>query len=285
MGDSAAPLFLTGEPEIKFRLTDVDPPSRVYIARDDIIRITLWTRTSTFPVTVNMRILRPNGEIIPNQWQVIPQGSMLSSASEFNLMEGYLLSVGATMLPIQLTRGDAFLVVELIRSATPTYIPNQVLISGYLTAKQNLSWPGSPVLAPYDQRGLIRSLALTDPAAGVEASQTVPSGVMWRVKGLFYQLVTDATVINRIGCVIIDDGTNVLFNLPPAALSTASGTFHFSWGDGLGNLFTAPFLAQPLPRDLIMLTGWRIRTATTNLQAGDNINIPFLTLEEWPVGL
>jgi hypothetical protein len=284
MGDSGAPLFLTGEPEIKFRLTDIDPPSDVYIARDDLLRITIITRTPGFPVTVLLRILLPGREIIPNQFEVIPQGGQLASTATFNLTEGFLLSATATMLPLFNTRGDGFVIVELVRAGTPVVSVSLVLISGFITGRQALTYPTSPVTSPFDQRGLIRSVLGTNPGAGVEITETVPAGVMWRLSSIAFRLVTDATAGNRQVILRLDDGSSTFADIPAPAVQIALLDVGYTFGDGLTSFASAFDQIAPTPRGVLLQAGWRIRTLTTNLQAGDNFGAPEFNIEEWPNG-
>lgn len=113
----------------------------------------------------------------------------------------------------------------------------------------------------------------TDPAAGAEASVTVPAGDNWTLTSALISLVTDATVANRRVHLIIDDGTTTVLNLVGSVDQAASLTVVYSWTAG-GNDSAAVRdgvlnLGQ-LPTDLRLLPGWRIRTLTTGLQAGDN---------------
>jgi hypothetical protein len=121
-----------------------------------------------------------------------------------------------------------------------------------------------------------------DPAAGAEVTITVPQTARWRVLGLRFQLVTDATVVNRQVDLVIDDGANVVLRIEPPAVQGAGGTRGYNYGPGLParTVLTQEFLGA-LPVEAVLEGGWRIRTVTALLQAADNYNGVFLWVEEW----
>jgi len=156
------------------------------------------------------------------------------------------------------------------------------LISDYLDSGQNLSWPHSHLRSNVGEQGYLRSVAGTNPAAGNEVSETVPTNARWRLKSLIATLVTDATVVTRVVRIVIDDGTNMLWRGSAAFDQTASWDIYYVFADhtfrGDDNQGQ---IHMPLPRDLLLFQGWRVRTVTANLQAGDNWAAPQLLVEEW----
>jgi hypothetical protein len=94
--------------------------------------------------------------------------------------------------------------------------------------------------------------------------------------------VTDATVSNRVIRLQVTDGTTVLSTLSPNSLQAASLTRVYSNArhtqslDASGN----NLLINPLI-DSIIGAGYKIRTNTINLQAGDNYGTPQMLVEEW----
>lgn len=134
---------------------------------------------------------------------------------------------------------------------------------------------------PNDQ-GFVRSVLGTDPAAGAEVSETVPTNARWKLHSIIASLVTDGTVANRNVNWIIDDGTTTLYtsndNTNHAATTTASHILSENQTRGtIGTIYNSPMN----PVGLVLFQGWRIRTSTTNLQAGDNWAAPQIFVEEW----
>ena len=131
--------------------------------------------------------------------------------------------------------------------------------------------------------GTPTSVAGTNPAAGAEISETVPTGKRWRVLGLQFSLVTSATVANREVVIVVDDGTNTLFQSPSGANHAASLTWAYSAaavGQPVAGA-TATTVRQINFPPLLLPAGARIRTATTNIQAGDDYGAPRLLVQEY----
>lgn len=133
-----------------------------------------------------------------------------------------------------------------------------------------------------DGPGTIRSITGTDPAAGAEISETVPADARWRLMGVGLTLVTDATAANREVRLVIDDGTTIIAEIPAGVTQVASETRRYSFGAGFPRGAGAQSLnvIAPLP-PVVLGAGYRVRTLTTNLQAGDNYGAPQLLVEEW----
>jgi len=283
MAEEAATPILTEGPLIHFRLDQVNPPSTVYVARDDLFRVTVTSRTTIFDVHVLFRLLLPNGEIVPNTFIVRPPVSLVPFALEITLAEGFLLSVGVSCTPGSPARGDVFCQVELQRFQSGQAFQGLMLIAGYISGSQDLAWPSIPPANSFEGRGNILSFAGTDPAAGVEITQAVPTGVLWRLSSLSFVLTTDATVSNRQVRLVLDDGANIFARIPAPAVQPASIAVRYTFGDGLANFSAGDDAVAPTPSGLLLPVGFRFRTLTTNLQAGDNFGQPQFNVEEWLV--
>lgn len=156
------------------------------------------------------------------------------------------------------------------------------LFADYVTDTVAPAYPNGRVSSSIEGPGLIRSITGTDPAAGVEISESVPTGALWQLLGLSFTFIADATVASRETHTVIDDGTTILYQSGPSALVAASGASRFSLS-GL-QAFSSSSSLRALPfnsPNFKLLAGYRIRTSTVNLQAGDNYATPQLLVEEW----
>lgn len=132
-------------------------------------------------------------------------------------------------------------------------------------------------------RGTLLTIVGTDPAAGVEITETVPAGQRWRIAAFRIELVTDATVPGRVLAIFVDDGTNNFFKTTATGVQAASVTRSYSCGASVPNLsllFGGEQVAWP--SQLVLSAGDRIRTVTINLAAGDDFTAPILLVEQWP---
>jgi hypothetical protein len=121
----------------------------------------------------------------------------------------------------------------------------------------------------------IVTVSSADPAAGAEISYTIPTGQLFEVTAVTFALVTSATAANRRVALTFDDGTNVFFKSVAQVVQTASLTWTYS--AGAGGVDTTSVAGTDmklvLPVGLILPGGYRIRTASTALEADDNYGI------------
>lgn len=122
-----------------------------------------------------------------------------------------------------------------------------------------------------------------DPAAGAEISLTIPGRSAWDIYAVFFSMVTDANVASRFANVTLDDGQNVFARVVSPLLQGASSTRSYTYYRGADvSTVSAEGIRAPLPEPLRMLPGWRIRTETQNLRAGDNYGAMTLYAQETP---
>jgi hypothetical protein len=123
-----------------------------------------------------------------------------------------------------------------------------------------------------------------DPAAGAEATVTVPGRARWELLSFLVTLVTDATVVNRAVQLVADDATTIYVRQPTPAVQAASLTVNYDFLGSLGySLADAVSGLQVIGTPpLTLYPGHRIRTSTLNLQAADNYGAPVLLVREVP---
>jgi hypothetical protein len=153
---------------------------------------------------------------------------------------------------------------------------------GYITDTSTIEWPGGLNEGSTQGPGLIRTITGTDPAAGVEISETVPTGALWRLKLIRNTLVTDATVASRVEHLLFDDGANILWESDNVSAQAASLTITQSFSEaGVRVATSVGNVVNSIPPDNRLAAGYRIRTLTNLLKAGDNFGPPQYEVEEW----
>ncbi|MGB2711403.1 MAG: hypothetical protein WBC33_07785 [Conexibacter sp.] len=257
-------------------------PRGLYITGEDYLRITAWCSLASTQVIVTGRTLRVDGKAIVHRERLAANSDRTSASRDMRVGEGWLTELSAIVVGSAPQRGHVFVRVDLMRGEGAAGEFIATLIQGYVTATARRAWPDSTIDDAVWGDGLLRAVAGTDPGAGVEISQTVPTNTRWRYLAMRYQLVTDGTAANRWAIIVLDDGTNVYFQSEPTAAIVASTTRQFNIGNGTQRqaLANADFMLT-FPVDLRQPAGHRIRTATLNLQAGDNYAAPQLLVEEW----
>ena len=202
-----------------------------------------------------------------------------SAGTEVMPVSGVLLHlhVGVTTATV---RGETYIRVQLRRDGQDTVdLINDYLSSGYFP-----SWPPGTPKDSIEGPGFIRSVLGTNPAAGVEISETVPTNARWKLLSVFARLVTDGAGTPTPG-LLIDDGTNTLFFIRSTSSQAVSVTIDWSWTHGLGvaQIDVGSVRTMPLPIDIILPAGYRITTSTAGIDAGDDWAAPRLLVEEWIV--
>lgn len=274
---------LTRPAEISFAKRDLQPPSSLYIDRDDSL---LWAAQSQEVVgqqiTLNARILRPTGEIIPQQYK-LTVSALAFATIPIQLTEGWLLSLAVTASPNDITDGQVYTTVELFRSIYNNNGPSRRLIGGYLSQFGAQSWPEMEPRAPIEGRGFIRSDLQGNPAAGAEFSVTVDQNTRVRLISVTATLTASAAAANRVPSLVLDDGVDILGRFPAGTI-TALQAPTITWA-AVGSQFGAAAsgaLVVPIPCEFaVLLEGFRIRSLTNAIDAGDQYSAVNVWTERW----
>lgn len=269
--------------EVHIASREVQPPTYVYLQAED--QLTVETNIPVLPLPVSIsirgRFLRPDGEIVGVQKTLLATTTL--SFISFSMGEGTLLSINAFLTSLILnTPGAIFCTIFVSRDTPDINVGQSILCSDYITTAHNPSWPFGRAISPQDGTGRVRSITGTTQAAGVDISETVPANVRWNLLAFTATLTTSATVANRTPIFLIDDGVNILsvaegintqaasllnrYSLSPVVPSQAVIGGNISIG------FTVPIL---------LAAGFRIRSSTINLQAGDQWSAPQYAVQEW----
>jgi hypothetical protein len=257
-------------------------PSAVYMRIDDNIRITSYNSLASVRLEVRSRILGCEGNIIASGDVQVPNSDRTAKQSIFITPEGWLLGLEIFASAASPFRGQTYVVVEIVRGLGSSATVLQTLAMGYLTAKEPLAYPGSPLQSSIEGRGWMRSFTGTNPAAGAESTETVPTGARWRLVGHFITLTTSATAATREFGLIIDDGVNTMLGSGPqiGQITTLVRAYNGFLSNQRAALGAGVLLPYPIP-EAICLAGWRIRTSTVAIQVGDDYTAPQLLVEEW----
>jgi hypothetical protein len=132
----------------------------------------------------------------------------------------------------------------------------------------------------------LKTVVVVAPAAGAELNISPRGGEMWRVLSLVFSLATDANVANRGVRLTVDDGTSVHWCAIAPTLQAASLTTRYGVYAGAGREATsADTTTFPLgDGGQWLLGGWRLRTDTNNIQAGDQYTGIVALVEEYHTG-
>lgn len=132
----------------------------------------------------------------------------------------------------------------------------------------------------------IRALVGTDPAAGVEISEFVPVSTVRRLMSISFTLVTDATAIERIVSLILDDGVNIFYQVAATQSQFGSQTLRYSVAIGVPETTRQNIVTLPIPAVWLAAfpANFRFRTLTTGLQPADDFTAPVQLFEGFRIG-
>jgi len=157
------------------------------------------------------------------------------------------------------------------------------LLEGYPDLRESLAWPIVPFPTLLAQRGQIVPITGTNPAAGVEISETVPNNNYWRLKALRAAITTDSNTANRRPVLRITINSIIVCDCINPTTTTANSTVTYQWGHGLqyGTDSIGLFGSGGLISDLLLPPGSVIATVTAGILAGDNWAAPTLLVERF----
>lgn len=257
-------------------------PGGLYLTGEDSLRLTTWGSLAAAVVVMEGRLVDPDGCMVPLAERHVPNSDRSAASSTFPLREGLLTNVQLRVSSGAAVVGRIAAILEVVRGQTNAVQPIGTLLQGYVPSASRLAWPGSPITPFTSGAGWLRIISGTDPGAGVEISETVPTGARWRLRAFSFALVTSATVANRTPVLTIDDGANVFFETGSNVAQTATLTAKYRAAIGVPlTTFGTTSYNLPLPSDLVLPAGARIRTVTGLLQAGDDYGAPIYAVEEF----
>ncbi len=293
---------------VSFGFQGISPPSPLYVQRDDTLFLELISAVG-FSDLINFttRLMLPQPSVAgqPDRPGAPPSELTLGGNTivtiqnalkgnglgtlvllQVPLTEGYLLSCGAIGgTGANSQRGIDFVRAFIARGApvSPTPFTTWTLFADYVTAAQPVGWPGGRQVYPTEGAGAIVNTNPANPAAGADFTITMPTNGRVRVSTLNAQLVTSATVINRIVRVQIKNGLgNLVYQAPPQQVIPASTTAQVTFAPGqITSVVDVTTVNVPLPGPVVLGGGFTLGTSTTNLQIGDQWSNISLSSEQW----
>jgi hypothetical protein len=265
-----------------YRVFDVDPPSQVYIDQNDQLVVQVYTSVANPTVALEVRLLLPNGTIQVMEFTLGAIAARSLTGFAFSLAPGFLLSVSAMTNGPTLPRGQCYVRGAISRQAVGAQRFSLVLFADYLCNTQGLTWPPGDVSPMFAGLGNIRSITGTAPAAGAEISEAVAANSIWQLLSFRFGFTASAAAGNRNIELVIDDGVNQLFHENALITVVANGTGSFNYGPNLTrSIATVANSQSQYPQGMFLAAGFRIRTITNGLLAGDQYTAPQYLVMEW----
>lgn len=274
---------LTGRPQpATFRRAGVQPPGALYVERDDRLFVRLRSMTASGILTIGVRMLKPDGDVVPFGFTIPSQADSAPNFYTFDLTEGFLLSVVVTTDSLGLPRGRAFVEVGLFRNLATAPLFAHLLLADHLTTRGLLAWPAGREVTTTEGPGSLFLRAGGDPAAGAEAQYVNAADSKERIISVRFTLVTSAAAPVRRVHLVFDDQATTMFDLAAADTQAASLTRNYNClAEGFQRAAQDSEIYIPLPPDFFLTSNFRLRTLTTNLDVADNFGGMTLYTENW----
>ncbi len=284
MAAAAPPAVMTPAmmSQITFNTREVPAPAALYITRDDILVLRVRNSVAGINVTCRGRYLGRDGQVHRFSEFVVPTSDRASNNLQIELDYGFLLSVTVAVGETEVVRRGQTFVQVFLQHGSVEAVYQQLLVSDYVTQQAPVGWPGGILRSSIEGPGMLRSITLTDPAAGVEISQVVIADARWRFISLHASLVTAAVAGARVPVLVFDDGANTYFQMEAGVNQGGGSTVFWTWSIH-GHKETSAVFSRPAigVAPMVLLQGHRIRTTTQALDPGDNWGAPQLYVEEW----
>jgi len=268
---------------ISFKTQQVEPPSSVYATLDDKVIVALNVPTFALPITVRtmMRVLRPDGRVMPEQFDDVVNTQIFSVAH--TISEGFVLSASAFVIAGAVNfPGAAYYRLVLVHGNLPQPDVQVPLIEDYISGSYIPTWPITPPHMPQRDGGHVRAVVFSAPAAGADFLITVPAVVRWRFMSLRASLTASATVGNRQVRIAVDDGANIFNACGSSVVQTAGQTIGYDFVAGLSTSgANANEATIGAPGGLVLAQGFRVSSVTTGILAGDQWSTQIVGVEEY----
>lgn len=258
-------------------------PSEFYLTGEDRLRVVSCNALVGVSLKVQWRTVNTDGDIVPNSEDHTPTTDRTVKTQDFELGTGSLLNVTVFANAGAPRIGQTYVMVQLVRGIGAAAIVLGTLLGGCVTQTQALGFPGSPILNSTDAGFVTRTIRGTVPAAGVDFSETVPTGARWELMSVVARLTTSAVVASRGATLILADGIDVMAMCPHALAAPASSVRDYAWMQSMVNAVALVGLAgfQGVPTGLQLTAGQHFNAFTINIQAADTWTALVYTVKEW----
>lgn len=252
---------------------------------EDNLRIITVCSVAGVAVTIGGRARASDGTLSAFAHVVAPPSDRSVLVTDVALAPGYLVNLAAYASAGTPKIGECFVIVQLIRGFSGATIVVGELLADYVTARQAVAWPGSPIRSSIEGGGCIKTFEGTQPAAGADIFETVPDNTRWELIAVRAVLTCSSTAANRKAQLFIRDQVAGSYAAGFTRFVSASANqqhFHY-WGRSVDevNVQTENWWAIPLPHDVILLATHQVRIFALAMQAGDQWTAPFLHVREW----
>lgn len=254
-----------------------------YTTGEDNLRIVSFNAAGGVRLKLNARVVGNDQKASPQVWDHTPNTDRSAAMNDFALSGLTLLNLSVFASAGAPRIGQTFVIVQLIRGVGAAAIVLGTILQGYVTTTQAVAWPGSPIETSIEGGGVLRAITGTQPAAGGEIAETVPTGARWELLSFRAALTTNAAAGVRSPIVAFDNGTTNYSRAPNPGTTGPGSANDYYWAQGVNGavLIDGQTRLGTLPASPLLLAGFLLKTSTQFMAAGDQWTAPILLVREW----
>ena len=253
-----------------------------YVRNNDFLRLDARSSVASVVLQFTGLLLTTWGDYVPLQFELRPTSDRASTTAIFKLTEGFLYHLQCRVSSGTVRRGQCFVKVGLQQGDNDLAMLHTTILSDYVDLAYEVAYPGSPIRSSLEGPGFKRVFTGTNPAAGAEISETVPTNATWTLWSILFAFAVANSGAAREISLNISDGTDIFFSLTHSAAATINATTTYLWGKGVNGVGAVENLRASTPIGEYRLPqGYVITTVTPLIVAGDDYGAPLLQVEEW----
>ena len=272
---------------------------RYRIRQGQTVQVNVYSNTATF-IVGHFRVIYDDGSEDDFRFQNTASGSartavLVTVGGRAARQDGWIIDLYVSQLggtePTQ--RGQLYAEAYVILPGGSTAQITSEIAADYVYSGNPLVLGRNMSPGPTGGQGAIRTVTGANPAAGAEVSEAVPTGAVWELLSFSAVLVTDGTSATRIAHLYADDGTTanrraILYGNQTGQSLSLTRTHFWSPGNdrsgiNVGVVTDTDVLILNITNQMkigFLLAGYRLRTATSGLQGGDDYAAPIFQVEE-----
>lgn len=267
----------------EFALGAVPPPASLWLIPESWIGLAVWNSAASAAIRLRGRMIAADGRHVLISELLTPTTDRVRSFTTLRPGEGFLFQLTAFEEAGAPLRGQTWVELSIGHGREVFANRDAILARDYLAGGVAVAFPGGPIRSSVEGPGALRSITGTDPAAGAEISETVPTNARWRLHSLRAQFLADATAATRRPTLVVDDGTTMYGRFGGVSVNVVAGqSMQISFAPVGENVnISGIYSVVSILNEPLLLAGHRFRTITISIQAGDNWGVPQFLVEEW----
>ena len=253
-----------------------------YVRNNDFLRVDARSSQASVVLQFTGLLLTAQGNYVTIQFELRPTSDRASTTAVFALTEGFLYHFQCRVTTGTVRRGEVYVKAGLQQGNNDLAMLHTTVLADYATSDYEVTYPGSPIRSPLEGPGFMRVVAVTDPSAGSDFTQTVPTNARWKLHAAGGTYTTSAAEANRVPALQISDVTTTIAVGTAANNVTASATCAVGFVAGSSaNVQQLARSNNPISPGIILMGGWTISGNTFLIATADTWTSVGLHVEEY----